>query len=68
MHLIQISPVALGFMSSRAVQDGLADRIAEYRLLAIVTLLLSIKEIVVSPRAASSEGGAHSDVENEEGN
>jgi hypothetical protein len=30
----------------RAAQDGLADRIAEYEPLAIVTLLLGIKKIV----------------------
>jgi hypothetical protein len=43
-------------MSSWAVQDGLADRIAEYRPLAIVTLLLSIKEIVVFAKGGMLRG------------
>jgi hypothetical protein len=36
----------------QAAQAGLADRIAEYRPLAIVTLLLSLKEIVEAAIAA----------------
>ncbi len=42
----------------RAAQAGLADRIAEYRPLAIVTLLLSIKEIVEAAAIAAGSSAA----------
>jgi hypothetical protein len=42
----------------RAAQDSLADRIAEYRPLAIITLLLSIKEIVEAAAIAAGSSAA----------